>query len=157
MAWGRHANSHCMSQWKPGQKWSACKASWELWNPLSKSVPSKFHGSGRHSKHSCLQEWANFHRSWAWQIVLIFSTALAHRCLPLDFFFYAFQVVMVWINLFFSALFLLRSPSFLDSVPEDMKASFIDGNPIAPCKLEMLKKMIQDRFPVSATTVKSLI
>ena len=31
----------------------------------------------RHSKYKCLQDWANFHRSWAWQIVLIFNTSIA--------------------------------------------------------------------------------
>ena len=45
-----------------------------LWNPLSKAVPSKFYGSGRHSKCNCLQDWANFHRSQAWQIVPILNT-----------------------------------------------------------------------------------
>ena len=50
------------------------KAPWELWNPLSKAVPGKFHGSGGHSKCNCLQDQANFHRSWAWQIVHIFNT-----------------------------------------------------------------------------------
>ena len=30
---------------------------------------------GRHSKHNCLQYRANFHRSWAWQIILICNTA----------------------------------------------------------------------------------
>ena len=35
----------------------------ELWNPPSKTVPGKCHGSGRHSKPNCLQHWANFHRS----------------------------------------------------------------------------------------------
>ena len=48
------------------------KAPQELWNPLSKAVPGKFHGSGGHSKCNCLQDRANFHRSQAWQIVRIF-------------------------------------------------------------------------------------
>ena len=36
------------------------KAPQELWNPLSKAVPGKFHGSGRHSQCICAQDWANF-------------------------------------------------------------------------------------------------
>ena len=34
--------------------------------------------SGGHTKPNCLQDWANFHRSWAWQIALIFNTAIAY-------------------------------------------------------------------------------
>ena len=49
------------------------KAPHELWNPLSKAVPNKFHGSGAQSKCNCLQDQANSHRSQAWQIVLIFN------------------------------------------------------------------------------------
>ena len=45
----------------------------KLCNPLSKAVPGKFHGSDRHSKCKCLQDQGNFHRSLAWQIVLIFN------------------------------------------------------------------------------------
>ena len=41
----------------------------ELWNPLSKAVPDKFHGSGGHNKHNCLQYRANFHRSRPLKIV----------------------------------------------------------------------------------------
>ena len=51
-----------------------CITHQELWNPLSKAVPGKFHGSGGHSKRNCLQDRANFHRSRAWQIVLIINT-----------------------------------------------------------------------------------
>ena len=50
------------------------KARRELWNPLSKAVPGKFHGSGGHSNRKCLQDRANFHRYGAWQIVLSFNT-----------------------------------------------------------------------------------
>ena len=35
--------------------------------PGCKAVFDKFHGSGRQSKFNCLQDQANFHRSWAWQ------------------------------------------------------------------------------------------
>ena len=52
------------------------KASLELWNPLSKTVPGKFDGYGGHNKHNYLQDWANFYRSQAWQIVLIFNTVM---------------------------------------------------------------------------------
>ena len=34
-----------------------------------------FNGSSGHSKCKCLQDWANFHRFWTWQIVIIFNTA----------------------------------------------------------------------------------
>ena len=47
----------------------------QLWNPLSQPAPDKFHGCGGHSKRNCLQDPANFHRSQAWQIVLIFNNA----------------------------------------------------------------------------------
>jgi hypothetical protein len=49
----------------------------------------------------------------------------------------------------FSAIFLLRNPSFLDDVPEEHKKDFIDSDKLAPQKLKILKKMIRDRFPVS--------
>ena len=52
-----------------------------LWNPLRKKVPCKFRGSGEHSKLNCLQDWANFHRIRAWQIVLIFNTTTINALL----------------------------------------------------------------------------
>ena len=54
------------------------KVPWELWSPLSMAVPTKFQGSGGHSKRNCLPDRANYYRSWAWQIVLIFNTAHTH-------------------------------------------------------------------------------
>ena len=42
---------------------------------LSKAIPGKFHGSGRHTRRNSLRDQANFHWSQAWQIVLIFTTA----------------------------------------------------------------------------------
>ena len=60
---------------------SGFQSSRELWNPLSKAVPGKFHRSGRHGKCNCLQDRANSHRSLAWQIALIFNTDnLWHSC-----------------------------------------------------------------------------
>ena len=53
------------------------KAPGELWNPLIKAVPGKFHGSGGHSKCNRFHDRANFHRSWAWQIALISKTKLS--------------------------------------------------------------------------------
>ena len=47
----------------------------KLWNPLSKTVPGKFHQSVGHNKDNCWEDWAKFHRSRAWQIVLISNTA----------------------------------------------------------------------------------
>ena len=53
------------------------KAPRELWNSMSKkAVTGKFHGSGGHIKLNCLQDQANFHRSQAWQIVLIFNSGI---------------------------------------------------------------------------------
>lgn len=43
---------------------------------------------------------------------------------------------------------MLRDPSFIDDVPEEHKKDFVDSDKIAPHKLKILKKMIQDRFPV---------
>ena len=45
-------------------------------NPLSKAKPGIFHSSGGHIKYNCLQDWADFHRSRAWQIALIFTTVM---------------------------------------------------------------------------------
>lgn len=47
------------------------------------------------------------------------------------------------------ALFLMRDDAFLSNVPPQYKSHFIDENPIAVNKLEMLKKQIKERFPVS--------
>ena len=52
--------------------------------------------------------------------------------------------------LIFSAIFMLRDPTFLDKVPDDYKKFFIDSDPIAPYKLQMLKKMVAERFSVSS-------
>ena len=57
---------------------SGLQGSREVWYPLSKAVLGKFRGSDMHIKCSnCLQEWANFPRSLASQMVLIFNTAMA--------------------------------------------------------------------------------
>ena len=53
------------------------KAPQELCNPPSKAVSGKFHTSGRQSKRNCLQNRANFQRSRALQIALIFNTAMS--------------------------------------------------------------------------------
>ena len=50
------------------------KALWDIWNPLNKAIPGKFHGSGGHSKCNSLQDRANLHRSWVKQIVLILNS-----------------------------------------------------------------------------------
>lgn len=46
------------------------------------------------------------------------------------------------------ALFMLRDPSFIDDVPDEHRKDFVDSDKLAPYKLKILKKMIQDRFPV---------
>ena len=53
-----------------------CLAQWmsKLCNPLNKVVPGQFHGSGGYSKRNCLQNQANSHKAWAWQIILILMT-----------------------------------------------------------------------------------
>ena len=45
---------------------------------------------------------------------------------------------------------MLRDPSFLDQVSEDHRKMFVDGRPIAPAKLKVLKEMIKKRFEVSS-------
>ena len=54
---------------------SGFKAPQELWNPISKAVCGKYHGSGGYTKHNCLQDWANFR---AWQIVLTLNAATVY-------------------------------------------------------------------------------
>ena len=49
------------------------------------------------------------------------------------------------------ALFMLRDASFIDDVPEEHRKDFVDSDRIAPYRLKILKKMIQDRFPVCTT------
>ncbi|CAH1785089.1 unnamed protein product [Owenia fusiformis] len=41
---------------------------------------------------------------------------------------------------------MLRDPSFIETIPEEHQEAFIDPNPVAPDKLKMLKKMIEDRY-----------
>lgn len=61
---------------------------------------------------------------------------------------YIYSLVYVLL-LYCVALFLMRDPKFLETVPENLRASFIDENKtIAPAKLSILKKMIADKFPV---------
>ena len=48
-----------------------------------------------------------------------------------------------------SALFLLRKSDFVKDLPEEYKATFVDSDPISSYKLDTLKTMIKDRFPVS--------
>ena len=55
---------------------SGFQSSRELWNPLSTAVSDKIYGPGGHSEYDCLQDWTNFPRSSAWQIVLTFISAL---------------------------------------------------------------------------------
>ena len=43
---------------------------------------------------------------------------------------------------------MLRDSSFIDDVPEEHRKDFVDSDKVAPYKLKILKKMIQDRFPV---------
>ena len=52
------------------------KAPHELLKQLDTAVPGKFHRFCGHSKRNCLQDQANFHRSRACQIVLIFNAGL---------------------------------------------------------------------------------
>ena len=52
------------------------KAPRELSNPQSKTVSGIYHRLGRQSKCKCLQDPANFHKSLALQIVLVFNTVI---------------------------------------------------------------------------------
>ena len=61
---------YCLTQWVSKHR--------ELWNPLSKAVPGKFHGPSGHNKRNCLQDRANIHRPLVWHIVLIFYTAVVY-------------------------------------------------------------------------------
>ena len=45
----------------------------------------------------------------------------------------------------------MRGSTFLESLPEKYKKDFVDVNPIAPEKLNMLKQMLKERFGVSFT------
>ena len=58
------------------------KAPRELWYPLSKTIRGKFHGSAGGSIRNCLQVRANFHRSRAWQIVLILTLSSVRVPVP---------------------------------------------------------------------------
>ena len=58
-------------------------------------------------------------------------------------FFFELSLLLLYI-----ALFMIRNPSFLTSVFEDVKYLFVDSNPIAGEKLKALKKAIRKRFPV---------
>ena len=76
------------------------KAPQELWNPLSKAVPGEFHGSGRHDQCDCLLDQANFHRSQAWEVVLIFTT----RCIMMKMWIY--NENPSWVHWHWSTLYL---------------------------------------------------
>ena len=64
-------SKYCLTQW-------ISKVPQELWNPLNKTVPGKFHRPGEHSRCNCLQDRAIFYRSRAWEIVLIFNTVYVY-------------------------------------------------------------------------------
>ena len=53
-----------------------------VWNPLSKAVPGKFHGSGGHNHCNCLHDRANFHRSHGWLIFQLFNTGTCNTLTP---------------------------------------------------------------------------
>ncbi|XP_071785835.1 telomerase protein component 1-like [Asterias amurensis] len=46
----------------------------------------------------------------------------------------------------FNSLFMIRDSSFLQQVPKEHHKDFVDVNPIAPAKLQMLKQMLKERF-----------
>ncbi|XP_071785038.1 telomerase protein component 1-like isoform X1 [Asterias amurensis] len=45
-----------------------------------------------------------------------------------------------------NSLFMIRDSSFLKSVPVQFHKDFVDVNPVAPAKLQMLKQMLKERF-----------
>lgn len=46
------------------------------------------------------------------------------------------------------ALFMMRDPDFISSIPVDLQYLYVDSNPDAPEKLSALQKNIRSRFPV---------
>jgi nephrocystin-3 len=46
----------------------------------------------------------------------------------------------------FNSLFMIRESSFLEDVPKKYHQDFVDANPLAPGKLQMLKSMLKERF-----------
>ena len=60
-----------------------------------------------------------------------------------------YYVSLKEVSPFLSALFMLRDSSFLENVPEDHRKLFVDGAPVAPAKLKVLKDMIRKKFSVN--------
>ena len=54
-----------------------------------------------------------------------------------------------------TALFMIRDSSFLKSVPVQYHKDFVDVNPVAPAKLQMLKQMLKERFGVRGEALYS--
>ena len=55
-----------------------------LWNPRSEAAPGKFHRSTGHSECNRLKDEAKFHRSHAWEIIIIFNTVITWSILLLQ-------------------------------------------------------------------------
>ena len=62
-------------------------------------------------------------------------------------------IIMHIFVIIITALFLIRDSSFLESVPQQYHKDFMDINPVATQKLEMLKRMLRERFGVSSLLV----
>ena len=52
---------------------------------------------------------------------------------------------------------MIRDSSFLQEVPKEHHKDFVDVNPIAPAKLQMLKQMLKDRFRVKSLFMSGLL
>ena len=50
---------------------------------------------------------------------------------------------------------MIRDSSFLKSVPVQYHKDFVDVNPVAPAKLQMLKQMLKERFGVGGEALYS--
>lgn len=57
--------------------------------------------------------------------------------------------VFNYYDIILTALFLVRNDDFLESVPQQHRHMFLDEHPLAAAKIQMLRSMLEDRFPVS--------
>lgn len=48
-----------------------------------------------------------------------------------------------------SALFLIRDDEFTETLPNEIKDAFVDGNALCTEKMKKLKEMLKEHFPVS--------
>ena len=56
----------------------------------------------------------------------------------------------------FSALFLIRDSEFTETLPEEIKDAFVDGNDICTEKMKKLKEALKEHFPVCICMLRLL-